>query len=66
MLLECRNCEAMVDPEVLCTYEYKTQIEEYGELESRVTFAKCPACHAQLLADMALRIGSIVCVLGQS
>jgi hypothetical protein len=50
MLLECKHCEAMVDAKELFTYEYEEVAEGYGPFDTKVTFAKCPACDAPLLA----------------
>jgi hypothetical protein len=50
MLLECKNCQAIVDAKVLYAHEYVQLIEEQYAISARVTFASCPACDAPLLA----------------
>jgi hypothetical protein len=46
MILECNNCEAIVDAQVLFVYDDNDQEEPPG----RWTLAKCPRCALPLLA----------------
>ena len=46
MLIECKNCEATLDAEVLHSYEFQDQ--ETMEPE-RISFLKCPRCEMPLL-----------------
>ena len=41
MLVECLNCEAIVDGEVIASYEH---FEEAESLNGKYSFLKCPRC----------------------
>lgn len=46
MLIECKNCEAIVDAKILHSYEYYDPIEV---LPSKYSFLKCPKCASPFL-----------------
>ena len=45
MIIECEVCEARVDAEMLCSYEYEYE----DEANDRYSFLKCPICDDPIL-----------------
>jgi hypothetical protein len=41
MLVECQNCEAIVDGEVIASYDH---YEEESDMNGKYSFLKCPRC----------------------
>ena len=48
MIVECKNCEALVDAEFIASYEYSNP--EIGP-PGTFSFLKCPSCESPLLID---------------
>lgn len=49
MLIECKICEAVVNAEILNSYEALDEF--YSEIQNKYNFLKCPVCKSPILAS---------------
>jgi len=45
MIVECKKCEAIVDAQIIASYQYEESIE------SKYVFLICPKCRSPFLVD---------------
>lgn len=51
MLIDCKECEAVVDAELLNCFEETIEHDDFVELVRRSSFLKCPRCKNPILAN---------------
>ena len=49
MLIECKECEAVVDAELLSSFDENIEENEFLDLVNRYSFLKCPRCKNPIL-----------------
>ena len=63
MILECKNCQALVNAEYIADYDYRTSEEESdlkGGMPGKYELWKCPNCQRPFLTDYDDLFGSVV------
>jgi hypothetical protein len=51
MILECKQCQALVNAEFVANYKYTYDVEGYFHLPARYDLLKCPNCQNPFLID---------------